>query len=101
MNPPVVCNKHYEEFDVYIGRGSLYGNPFVIGEDGDRNQVIRKYRVYLWNRIRLGKTSISDVLSLEGKRLGCFCSPKPCHGDVLVNAFNFFKEKELTQELHQ
>ena len=100
MNPPVVCNKHYQDYDIYIGRGSLFGNPYIIGRDGDRNQVIRKYKMYLWKHLLMGDNfTIADVLALEGQRLGCFCSPQFCHGDILVNAYLYFKEKELlTQE---
>mgnify|MGYP001405663058 CR=1 FL=1 len=71
-------------FDVYIGRPSKWGNQFVIGKDGDRAEVIRKYREYL-----LGNESLMRSLhELRGKRLGCWCSPQACHGDVLVELAN-------------
>jgi hypothetical protein len=44
-----VVNKRIDAFDVYIGRGSVWGNPFVIGKDGDRAEVIRKYEDYFEN----------------------------------------------------
>ena len=75
----VHCKK--DAYDVYIGRGSIWGNPFVIGKDGDRDQVIEKYRRYLLGREDL----IEKLPELRGKVLGCFCKPKNCHGDVLVN----------------
>ena len=43
MSKTVVVNLRKERFDVYIGRGSKWGNPFRIGADGDRVEVIRKY----------------------------------------------------------
>jgi hypothetical protein len=56
------------------------GNPFVIGRDGTREEVIEKFRLYA-NR----EPSIRAMLpSLRGKRLGCVCKPKACHGDVYV-----------------
>lgn len=68
-----------EPYDVYIGRGSKWGNPFVIGKDGTREEVIEKYRQYI-----LSKTFLLESLhELKGKTLGCWCAPKACHGDVL------------------
>lgn len=69
-----------EKFDVYIGRPSVWGNPFVIGKDGTRAQVIEKYRDYvIHNEVLMGR-----IGELRGKVLGCFCAPLACHGDVLV-----------------
>lgn len=66
--------------DVYIGRGSKWGNPFVIGRDGSRGEVIAKYR----ERLRARPDLIAALPELRGKRLGCFCAPLPCHGDILA-----------------
>lgn len=74
-----VVNKRNEQFDIYIGRGSDWGNPFKIGEDGTRAEVIEKYRHWLQNQPEL----LTRLPELDGKRLGCFCSPLACHGDVL------------------
>jgi hypothetical protein len=92
----VVVNKHYQEYDVYIGRGSVLGNPFPINESlGDtRAVVIEKYRVWLWQQIKAGVITLDYLRSLDGKRLGCFCSPAACHGDVIVQAVNWAKEQE-------
>jgi hypothetical protein len=76
----VVVNKYREAYDVYIGRGSIWGNPFRVGVDGDRDQVIARYEAYIRERPDL----LARLGELEGKRLGCFCKPKRCHGDVLV-----------------
>lgn len=75
-----VVNLRHEKYDVYIGRGSKWGNPFKIGVDGTREEVIEKYKQYIMNRPDL----LNDLEELRGKRLGCYCKPKPCHGDVLV-----------------
>lgn len=83
MTPTRVVNLRREPYDVYIGRGSPFGNPFVIGRDGTREQVIEKYRAYF--RRRLKYTSFwKQVLALRGLRLGRFCAPLACHGDVIV-----------------
>lgn len=82
MTTTVANIRNGEEFDIYIGRGgdSIWGNPFKIGRDGDRKEVIAKYRAYVLRRPDL----MAKLPELKGKRLGCWCSPKPCHGDVLA-----------------
>jgi hypothetical protein len=67
-------------YDTYIGRPSKWGNPFVIGPDGDRLQVIEKYREWIFTQPKL----LADLNELRGKRLGCWCSPAICHGNVLA-----------------
>ena len=67
-------------FDVYIGRPSKWGNPFEVGKDGTRSEVIEKYRKWILTQPEL----LSHLDELKGKVLGCWCSPLPCHGDVLV-----------------
>lgn len=75
-----VVNIRTSDYDVFIGRPSDWGNPFEIGPDGTREEVIAKYRVYLKRRLDLQRR----FGELVGKRLGCYCHPLPCHGDVLV-----------------
>jgi len=78
MNKVVHCKK--EPYDVYIGRPSKWGNPFEIGKDGNREEVIKKYYEYIIKNEPL----LADLPELRDKILGCWCSPKPCHGDVLL-----------------
>lgn len=75
-----VVNVLHKQYDVYIGRPSIWGNPYRIGRDGTRAEVIAKYREWIAQQ-----PEILDLLpTLRGKRLGCFCHPKKCHGDVLA-----------------
>ena len=78
-----------EKYDVYIGRPSKWGNPFIIGKDGSRQDVIAKYRMFIINSPDLYNRIVPE---LKGKTLGCFCSPLPCHGDVLAELANSLKE---------
>lgn len=71
---------------VYIGRGSKWGNPFIIGADGTRAQVCDKYEIYLWDQIKEGTISKEDLLDLNDKNLLCFCYPKRCHGETILRA---------------
>ena len=77
-----------EKFDVYIGRPSKWGNPFEIGQPHpvhghgmDREEVITLYRHWILGRPDL----LRSLPELQGKVLGCWCAPKGCHGDVLVD----------------
>ena len=67
-------------YDVYIGRPSKWGNPFTIGSDGTRENVIRMYEEH----VKCQPDLMSALRELKGKVLGCWCFPKPCHGDVLA-----------------
>ncbi|RIZ68853.1 MAG: DUF4326 domain-containing protein [Methylococcales bacterium] len=72
----------------YIGRGSYWGNPYSMLEDGDdRAEVIRKFK-YDFDFEKFANKKKSEVFKLSGKRLGCFCKPEPCHGDVLADFLN-------------
>lgn len=89
----IVTNGHYEEYDVYIGRGSMWGNPYSHREGTlalyrveSVEQAISRYREHLWNQIREGTVTLDDLRQLDGKRLGCYCKPRPCHGDVIKSA---------------
>ncbi|MCK9568805.1 DNA polymerase [Candidatus Pacearchaeota archaeon] len=75
-----VVNLRREKFDVRIDRTTKWGNPFHIGVDGSRSEVIDKYRRWITGNKKL----MACLPELEGKRLGCFCKPQECHGDVLA-----------------
>jgi len=81
----VVHCKH-EPYDVYIGRPEKWGNPFTIGKDGTRKEVIDKYAIWLESQPEL----IDSLAELKGKKLACWCSPQACHGDVLADLVNKF-----------
>jgi hypothetical protein len=69
---------------VYIGRPSKWGNPYVIGRDGSRKDVIDKYEEMLLK----SRYHMNHLHELKGKDLVCWCSPQACHGDVLVRLAN-------------
>lgn len=75
------------EGGVYIGRGhyrlglkkSIFHNPFIIGKDGNRKEVLKKFEDYFLERVS-DKEFLKKVIALEGKTLVCWCVPKDCHG---------------------
>lgn len=80
---PRVLNKHRDSVPpgaVYCGRGSPYGNPFVIGKDGDRDEVCDRFEAEILPTL--------DVAALRGKDLVCFCAPRRCHCDALLQKAN-------------
>ena len=84
---PRVLNKRNDSIlkgAVFVGRPSKWGNPFKIGRDGTREEVIAKYREWM-----LGNEELLEALpELKGKDLYCFCSPLPCHADILLELAN-------------
>lgn len=86
----IAVHNQHDEFDLYIGRAvpdagleaSKWGNPFVMADDSDeeRDRAIAEFRSWIVDQPEL----MSSIGELRGLRLGCWCSPKPCHGDVLA-----------------
>ncbi|WP_391560312.1 DUF4326 domain-containing protein [Robertmurraya sp.] len=100
-----VVNKYKVNMDdpdiVYIGRGSIWGNPFsfkqgtkALYKSESREESIESYRNYLWDAIKSGDVTKGMLLELDGKRLACYCAPQTCHGDVLVRAIQWAKESK-------
>lgn len=81
MTKVVHCQK--DSFDIYIGRPSLWGNPFKINDGMTRKDAINAYRE--WVLYAEDAQELRDQIhTLKGKTLGCWCKPKTCHGDILV-----------------
>ena len=109
LQGPSLSKRGYNSFEdwnsnpnhIYIGRnmshrvpgalGSKWGNPFTFRR-GDKNslkQCLEKYENY----IRRNPDLFNAVVELEGKEIGCWCKPLPCHGDILIK---LFKERQNT-----
>ena len=69
---------------VYVGRPSKWGNRFVIGRDGSRDEVIAKYRAWIVQQPAL----MAALPELRNKDLVCWCAPNRCHGEVLIELAN-------------
>jgi hypothetical protein len=82
-----VVNIKHEACDVKICRGTIFGNPYVIGRDGSREEVIRKYRQWFYQVLK-DEYFREALIKLKGKRLGCFCKQPDtevaCHGDIIA-----------------
>ena len=82
MTTVVHCKRN--KYDVYIGRGSKWGNPFKIGTKSNRQEVIDKYEEWIMKQPEL----LACVSELKDKVLGCWCKPQACHGDILAKMAN-------------
>jgi len=96
MSTNVINIKTNEPYDVYIGRGSIYGNPYTHIKNrqtkatyivATRKEAMEKYREYLLNN----KELLARLEELRGKTLGCFCKPKSCHGDIIIDLLSKHK----------
>ncbi|MEG4533025.1 DUF4326 domain-containing protein [Microcoleus sp. D2_18a_D3] len=102
------------ENKIYIGRAnkglglksSPLANPYKIGVDGNRAEVIALYRKWLWNRMLIGynnpNETFNELFSIahrvkkkENIKLSCYCKPLDCHGDVLVKCINWIVSEKL------
>jgi hypothetical protein len=81
MQTTKVVHKNKEPYDILIDRSTIFGNPYEIGVDGTRSEVIAKFKKYFDSNVELQIESEK----LRGKALGCWCKPKACHGDVIVD----------------
>lgn len=95
-----MVNKYKEPYDIYIGRGSLWGNPYTHLKTetkaeykvDTREQSIEMFEKHLRERLVNEPYLRDELMKLKGKTLGCFCKPKSCHGDVI---------SKLVEELSQ
>jgi len=100
----VIHVRDMQEGDVYIGRRnaryglpeSIWHNPFKVGKDGTREEVIAKFEAYLLASPEL----LAQIPTLRGKRLACWCAPKLCHGEILIRlAEAAFQMKEAGEQV--
>ncbi len=73
-----------EPYDVLIDRRTEFGNPHKMHSEKDRDEIIRQFEKTARARLTVDFRWADKVKALHGKTLGCWCSPKPCHGDILL-----------------
>lgn len=95
MRKTIVVNRHYKSSNVYIGRGSKFGNPYMLGIHGSREAVIARHKKDFDNDPELQEAVWNE---LRGKILGCFCKPLPCHGDTYVEYIEEREKNETSQD---
>jgi hypothetical protein len=105
-----VVNKRKSRYDVYIGRGSIFGNPyshksgtlakFIVK---NREEAILKYKEYFYNRLETDDDFLLKVGALKGKILGCYCRPTNgfrgkllCHGQIIAGFLDDVPPENIT-----
>lgn len=88
-----VVNLRNEAYDVYIGRAGKgrtgpFGNPFIVGRDGERGECVELFRRWFYSEEGREMRELVDARIKKGDRLGCFCKPAACHGDVIAEYIN-------------
>lgn len=82
--------------NVYIGRGGIvfidgqrypptwskWANPFKVGKDDiTHEEAVKRFKLFIEKKF--GESLKEELQKLKGKNLGCWCKPKPCHGDII------------------
>lgn len=93
-NGKVVC-----DCDVYIGRAcfqggwelkqSIWHNPYSVKQYG-KEECLILYEKYLRDKLEREPIMKIELLKLKDKKLGCWCKPEKCHGDIILKLFNEF-----------
>ena len=83
--PKVVLIRDNVPGAVRVDRQTRWGNPFVLGKDGDRDAVCDRFEVYAEQRLTHQPDWLDD---LRGKDVACHCAPKRCHGETLIRLAN-------------
>lgn len=99
----IIVHKKKSIFDVAIDRTSPWGNPFPLKNPQNldaRHVCVSNYRAWLWEQIQRGKTKMLDDLIArknsnngEPLKLGCWCAPRLCHGDILARACDWWESR--------
>jgi hypothetical protein len=87
MTELVNLSKYDGDDVVKIDRSTRFGNPYRLKKDGGdytRHESVERYREWFYNRIENDPDFKQAVEDLEGETLACWCTPKACHGDVIV-----------------
>lgn len=108
---PTYSNLHEWMLDkksnVYIGRArvvfidgirfplvdSIWANPYKITETQSREQVLDLYSKYIGEKLESNPSMIDELIKLKGKKLGCWCKPECCHGDILLELIEKYEKK--------
>lgn len=93
----MAVNVYKISYEIYIGRGSKWGNPFEMKNksDEERDRVCDAYEEWFFTQ----DTLVQSLHELKGHKLGCFCKPKRCHGDFLSKLANISTRIRINQGL--
>lgn len=88
MSTTVVHWNDRPEGSIYIGRGTPFGNPYVVNQAVSRAEAIARYREYFYAKLERDPAFSILLERLRGRVLACHCKPMDCHGDVIAEYLN-------------
>jgi hypothetical protein len=86
-----IYNKNTKNKERYPKKSSPFANPFKLKKDGDREEIIQKYKKHIIKKLDQDISLQKLLVSMENKNLGCWCHPEPCHGDILLKLIKKYK----------
>lgn len=96
MKVKVVNKKDKGQYDFYVGRPNVLGNPFAMKSEKERDLVCERYSEWLDSQIKANNKKIINELKKiynhakenEETKIACWCSPKRCHADKIAEVVN-------------
>ena len=98
----VVNKDRGDYYDIYVGRGTPWGNPFPVGPNEgqyERDEAISRFKEYFESEILGDESKRRGLLGMRGMRIGCHCKPFACHGDVIASYLNSLDPDDLEEKL--
>ena len=85
-----ILNEETNKKERFPKKSSKFANPYKVGKDGTREEVIQKYEFYIKKKLNVDLVLRQELIEMKGKNLGCWCHPEPCHGDVLLELIKLY-----------
>lgn len=85
-----ILNEKTNKKERFPKKSSNFANPYKVGKDGTRKEVIQKYKIYIKKKLDKDSVLQTELLEMKGKNLGCWCHPESCHGDVLLELIEIY-----------
>ena len=90
----VKMSKMYDPLICYVGRPSIYGNPYSVIDHG-RDGAVLKFIEYWYAPKQKYLREVALKLIPQNAKLGCWCAPGRCHGDIIAGYLNWKRSEAV------